>query len=104
MLRHPSIATKRYCSTPRMQTPKPWIACVPAALTEMDWSLPNQRSASAATTVSRDKCERSYKLATLAVERFGHLGKESNDLIDQLAARNVGGTDGTSSARRGVCK
>ena len=30
--------------------------------------------------------ERSYKLATLAVESFGRLGKEGSDLIDQVAA------------------
>ena len=35
--------------------------------------------------------ERSYKLATLAVEIFGRLGKESSDLIDQVAASIVGG-------------
>ena len=40
--------------------------------------------------------ERSYKLATLAVETFGRLGKEGSDLIDQVAASNVRGTDGAS--------
>ena len=48
--------------------------------------------------------ERSYKLATLAVESFGRLGKEGSDLIDQVAASIVGGTDGSSLARKGVCK
>ena len=48
--------------------------------------------------------ERSYKLATLAVESFGRLGKEGSDLIDQVAASMVGGTDGSSLARKGVCK
>ena len=48
--------------------------------------------------------ERSYKLANLAVESFGRLGKEGNDLIDQVAASMVGGTDGSSLARKGVCK
>ena len=48
--------------------------------------------------------ERSYKLATLAVESFGRLGKEGSDLIDQMAASIVGGTDGSSLARKGVCK
>ena len=51
--------------------------------------------------VSIDK--RSYKLATLAVEGFGSLGKERSDLIDQVAASIVGGTDGSSLARTGVC-
>ena len=48
--------------------------------------------------------ERSYKLATLAVEGFGRLGKEGNDLIDQVAASIVGGTGGSSLARKGVLK
>ena len=48
--------------------------------------------------------ERSYKLATLAVESFWRLGKEGSDLIDQMAASIVGGTDGSSLARKGVCK
>ena len=48
--------------------------------------------------------ERSYKLATLAAEIFGRFGKESSDLIDQVAASIVGGTDALSLARKGVCK
>ena len=47
--------------------------------------------------------ERSYKLAALAVESFGRLGKEVSDLIDQVAASMAGGTDGSSLARKGVC-
>ena len=48
--------------------------------------------------------ERSYKLATLAVESFGRLGEEGSDLIDQVPASIVGGTDASSLARKGVCK
>ena len=48
--------------------------------------------------------ERSYKLATLAMESFGHLGNEGSDLIDQVAAIIVGGMGGSSLARNGVCK
>ena len=48
--------------------------------------------------------ERSYKLATLAVESFGCLGKKGSDLINQVAASIVGGTDASSLARKGVCK
>ena len=48
--------------------------------------------------------ERSCKLATSAVESFGRLGKEGSDRIDQLAASIVGGTDGASLTRKGVCK
>ena len=48
--------------------------------------------------------ERRHKLATLAVESFGRLGKEGSDLIDQMAASIVEGTDGSSLARKGVCK
>ena len=35
---------------------------------------------------------------------FGCLGKEGGDLIDQVAASIVGGTDALSLARKGVCK
>ena len=48
--------------------------------------------------------ELSYKLASLAVERFGRLGKEGSDLIDQMAANIVRGTDGSYLARKGVCE
>ena len=48
--------------------------------------------------------ERSYKVATLAVNSFGRLGKEGSDLIDQMAASIVRGTDGSYLARKGVCK
>ena len=48
--------------------------------------------------------ERSYKPATHAVESFGRLGKEGSDLIDQMAASIVGGTDGSSLATKGICK
>ena len=44
--------------------------------------------------------KRSYKLATLAVESFGRLGKEGSDLTDQVAASIVGGADGSSLARK----
>eukprot|EP00904_Undaria_pinnatifida_P006009 jgi/Undpi1/2538/HiC_scaffold_13.g05917.m1 len=47
---------------------------------------------------------RSNKLATLAVESFERLGKEGGDLIDQVAASIVRGTDASSQARKGVCK
>ena len=38
------------------------------------------------------------------MESFGRLGKEGSDLIDQVAASTVGGTDASSLARKGVCK
>ena len=47
---------------------------------------------------------RSYELATFAVESFGRLGIEGGDLIDQVMASIVGETDGSSLARKGVCK
>ena len=47
--------------------------------------------------------ERSYKLATLVVESFGRPGIKGSDLIDQVAASIVGGTDASSLARKGVC-
>ena len=48
--------------------------------------------------------EPSHKLVTVAVENYGRLGKEGSELIDQLAASIVGGTDGGSLSRKGVCK
>ena len=48
--------------------------------------------------------ERSYKLATLAVESFGRLGKEGSDLIDQVAESIAGGTDASSLGWKGVFK
>ena len=48
--------------------------------------------------------ERSYKLATLAVEIFGRLVTDGSDLIDRVAASIVGGTDASSLARKAVCK
>ena len=52
--------------------------------------------------MSFDEC--SYKLTTLVVESFGHLGKEDSYLINHVAASIVGGTDGTSLARKSVGK
>ena len=52
--------------------------------------------------VSFDEC--SHKLVTLAVESFGRIGKEDSGLIDQLTASIVGGMEGGSLSRKGVCK
>ena len=38
------------------------------------------------------------------MESFGRLGKEGSDLIDRVEASIVGGTDGSSLERKGVCK
>ena len=48
--------------------------------------------------------ERSYKLATFAVEVFGRLGKEGSDLIDQVTASIVGGTDASSLAAKACAR
>ena len=48
--------------------------------------------------------ERSQKLVTLAAETFGRLGNEGSELIDQLTASIVGGTDGGSLSRPGAFK
>ena len=48
--------------------------------------------------------ERSYELATLAVESFGRVGNEDSDLIDEVATSIVGGTDVSSRARKSACK
>ena len=44
--------------------------------------------------------ERSHKLVTLVVESFRRLGKGGSQLIDQLAASIVGGTDTGSLSRK----
>ena len=106
MLRHQSIATNRYSSISRMWTHKRGSTSVGSA----------DRNGSAAFTSEASKRnhyarpgqvsfdERSYKLATLAVESFGRFGKEGSDLIDQVAASIVGGTDASSLAQNGVFK
>ena len=38
------------------------------------------------------------------MERFGRLGKDSDDLIDQAAVPIVGGTDGSSLSWKGILK
>ena len=48
--------------------------------------------------------ERSHKLATIAVESFGLLGREGSDFIDQLGANVVGGRDGGAMTKKGICK
>lgn len=80
--------------------------CGREALTESDQLLLMLRFASAITPVpgllSFD--ERSDKLATLAVESFGRLERTGSDLADQMTDTRVGGTDGSSLARKGVCE
>ena len=44
--------------------------------------------------------DRSYKLATLAVDSFGRLGMEGSKFIDQLAASVVRGGGGGSMGRK----
>ena len=107
MRRHRSIATKRHCSTSPVQTHKRWATCVQATLSEIGWQLSKSEACkpnhyARPGHVSFD--ERSYKLATLAVRSFGRLGREDSELIDQVAASIVGGTDRSSLARKGVCK
>ena len=107
MLLRRSIVTRRYCSTSRTQTLKRWATCVQAALTETGWLLPNLRRGSAATTLDRDKCPSTSVAINSPPSRwkaFGRLGNEGSDLIDQIPASIVGETDGSSLARKGVCK
>ena len=115
MLRHRSIATKRYCSTSRMQTQEYRNKAIlldvtyadPQAMGHMREGSADRDGLAASKSEARKRShyarpgqvsfdERSYKLATLAVETFGRLGKEGSDLIDQVAASNVRGTDGAS--------
>ena len=123
MLRHRSIATKRYCSTSRMQTQEYRNKAIlldvtyadPQAMGHMRVGSADRDGLAASKSEARKHShyarpgqvsfdERSYKLATLAMESFGRLDKESSNLIDQVAASIVGGTDGSSLARKGVCK
>ena len=123
MLRHRSIATKRYCSTSRMQTQEYRNKAIlldvtyadPQAMGHMRVGSADRDGLAASKSEARKHShyarpgqvsfdERSYKLATLAMESFGHLGNEGSDLIDQVAAIIVGGMGGSSLARKGVCK
>ena len=108
MLRHRSVATKRYCSTLRVYTD-------PQSGIEMRTGSVDRDGSAASTPEARKRShcahpgqvsfdERSCKLATLAVESFRRPGKEGSDLIGQIAATIVGGTDGSSLTQRGVCK
>ena len=48
--------------------------------------------------------EPSHKLAAIAVESFGRLGREGRDFIDQLATSVIGGGDGGTMPENGICK
>ena len=78
-----------------------------AGSADRNGSASSTSEACATTTLVRGQVpfdERSYKLATLAVESFGRLVKEGSDLIDQVAASIVGGTDGSSLSQKGDFK
>lgn len=45
-----------------------------------------------------------HKLVTIAVESFECLRQEGSDLVDQLSAAVIGGADGESLSRKGVCQ
>ena len=47
--------------------------------------------------------ERSHKLVTLAVDSFGHLGREGSEFIDHLATSVVGGREAGTMAKKGIC-
>ena len=48
--------------------------------------------------------ERSHKLVTLAVERFGRLGRKGSEIIYKLATSAVGGRDWGAMAKKGISK
>ena len=81
VLRHQSISAHRYCSTSRT-IHKRGPTCFHFRGAEAQ-SLHYARLGQ----VSFD--ERSYKLATPAVESFGRLGKKGRDPIDQVATSIV---------------
>ena len=54
------------------------------------------------TQISVDEC--SYKLASLSVDSVGRLGEEGSNLMNQVVASIIAGTDGSSLAKKGVYK
>ena len=107
MLLHRSTATSRYSSTSRIcgptsRGPQAGRKSGSKRISGFHFRARKRNRYARPGQVSFD--ERSYKLATLAVESSERLGKEGSDLIDQVAASIVGGTDASSLARKGVWK
>ena len=107
-LRRQSTATKRYSSTSRTQTPRRESTFMRDGGADRDGSAASTSEARKHNPYARvgqvSFDERSHKLVTRTVESFGRLGKEGSELIDQLAASIVGGTDGGPlSIKKGVC-
>lgn len=48
--------------------------------------------------------KRSYELVAAAVETCGRVTRKVSELIDQLALSVIGGNNGGSLAKRGICK
>ena len=106
--RHRGVAARRYYSTPPMYVD-------PQADVHMRAGSADRVRLAVFTSEARKRRhysrpgqvsfhERSYKLATLAMEIFGRLGKEGSTLIDHVATSIVGGMGGSSLAQKGVCK
>ena len=103
MLRRRSIAIKRFWSTSPMQE----MGHIRACSADRDGSASKSEASKRSYYTWPEQAlfyERSFKLATLAMESFGRLGREGRDLFDQGAASIVGWTHGSSSTRRCVCK
>ena len=106
MLRHRSIATKRYCPTSLWEDLQA-VGHMRASSDDRDGLAASKSEEQKLSPYARPGQvyfdERRYKLATLAVGSFGCLGKEGSDLINGVAESIVAGTDGSSLARKGVC-
>ena len=107
-LRRPSAAARRYVSTSRKQTHKRGFTRGLAALIEMDQLSRRLRRESVTTTLLRDRCPSTSAAINLlpffVVESFGRLGTQGSEVLDQLAAIAVGGTDGARYPSKDVCK
>ena len=66
----------------------------------------NLRCACAAAMLGRETYPSTHaaKLTTFTEKSLGRVRTECGDLIDRVVARVVGGTDGSSLPRNGVCK
>ena len=81
---------------------------MPEALTKMDQLLQLLRRKSTTITPALGICPSTSAAINLlpffVVESFGRLGTQGSEVLDQLAAIAVGGTDGARYPSKDVCK
>ena len=99
---------KRVLQQLKSPTRKQGFTCVAEVLTKMDQllhSTSEARKRNHYTRVGRVSFdERSRKLVTFAVERFGRLGMKASEFIDQMSTRVVEERGGGAMTKRGICK